>query len=304
MDWLRQVPIGQYVEGGKSWLRLLDPRMKFAWVLMFLGTPILANITWRLSLVVSLFLITCLSSLPLRIWWRSVLFLLIFSGLLGLLALFLPIGPTPGTFAIRSPYELPGVNLFGPSWESFRLGPFNFIFFKLGPFLFKKGSVDLALSTSTLIFTVIHSVNLMLLSTPPEDLVWAISWFLSPLKIFGLPIERLSFELLLALRFLPLVQEELQNLLRSLASRAVDLRRLGLKSSIGLILSVSERLLANILLRAEQGADALIARGVILLPADQLRIKSFLNRTSVSINVISLILLLFVLGLRQQYGDL
>ena len=90
-----------------------------------------------------------------------------------------------------------------------------------------------------------------------------------PLSRLGLPMERLGFQLLLALRFLPLVQEELQNLLRSLASRAVNLRRLGFKASFGLVLAVGERLLANILLRAEQGADALVARGgmVSVLPA-------------------------------------
>ena len=35
------------------------------------------------------------------------------------------------------------------------------------------GIALLGLRTSTLIFTVIHSVNLMLITTPPEDLVWA-----------------------------------------------------------------------------------------------------------------------------------
>jgi ribosome-associated GTPase EngA len=58
---------------------------------------------------------------------------------------------------------------------------------------------------------------------PPEALVWALSWWLRPLGGLGWPMERLGFTLLLALRFLPLVQEEFQNLLRSLATRAVNL---------------------------------------------------------------------------------
>ena len=116
-----------------------------------------------------------------------------------------------------------------------------------------RASLLLGLRTSTLLFTVIHSVNLVLISTPPEDLVWALSWALSPLSRMGLPMERFGFQLLLALRFLPLAQEELQNLLRSLAGRAVNLRQLGFKASFGLVLAVGERLLANILLRAEQG---------------------------------------------------
>jgi energy-coupling factor transporter transmembrane protein EcfT len=78
----------------------------------------------------------------------------------------------------------------------------------------------------------VHSANLLLLSTSPEQLVWAISWLLAPLARLGLPVERLGFTLLLALRFLPLVQEELQNLLRSIATRAVNFKRLGWKGGL------------------------------------------------------------------------
>jgi energy-coupling factor transport system permease protein len=42
MDWLRQIPIGQYVDGSAGWLRLIDPRLKLGWVVMFLLTPVLA----------------------------------------------------------------------------------------------------------------------------------------------------------------------------------------------------------------------------------------------------------------------
>jgi energy-coupling factor transport system permease protein len=83
-------------------------------------------------------------------------------------------------------------------------------------------------------------------------------------------VERLGFTLLLSLRFLPLVQEELQNLLRAIATRAVNLRGLGWRAGLGLVLAVGERLLANVLLRAEQGAEALLARGGRWLPPEQL----------------------------------
>ncbi len=304
MDWFRQVPIGQYVAGNAGWLRLLDPRLKFAWVLMFLLSPVLAGVTWRICLVVSLLGITFVSALPIRIWWRSILILIALAGGFGFLALFLPMGPLPGTLSVRSPEELPGLEFLGSTWELIRLGPIQIGPISLGPIVVDKGSAELALTTSTLIFTVIHSVNLMLLTTPPEDLVWAISWFIAPLACVGLPVERLSFQLLLALRFLPLVQEEFQNLLRSLAIRAVNLKELGLKASFGLVLSVGERLLANILLRAEQGADALLVKGGLLRPADQLRTKSFINRRARPLNVISGILLVLVLSLRRKYGDL
>ena len=54
MDWLRQVPMGQYVDGSNGWLRRLDPRLKLAWSLVFLLTPVLAGPLWRVALVVAL----------------------------------------------------------------------------------------------------------------------------------------------------------------------------------------------------------------------------------------------------------
>jgi len=50
----------------------------------------------------------------------------------------------------------------------------------------------------------------LLLSHPSEELVWALTWAISPLRLLGLRWDRLVFTLLLALRFLPLVQEEIQ----------------------------------------------------------------------------------------------
>ena len=83
-----------------------------------------------------------------------------------------------------------------------------------------RASALLGLRTSTLIFTVIHSVNLVLITTTPEDLVWALSWCLSPLQQSSVCRWIVwDFGCFLALRFLPLVQEELQNLLRSHQSR-------------------------------------------------------------------------------------
>ncbi len=155
-----------------------------------------------------------------------------------------------------------------------------------------------------MIFTVIHSVNLMLLTTTPEDLTWTLSWFLSPLAFLGVPIERISFQLLLALRFLPLVQEELQNLLRSLATRAISFRKLGFKGSIGIFLSLGEKMLANILLRAEQGADSLLVRngGLILRPGI-FEPENIFRSKNLLLNIISALTLVFMFVFRQKYGQ-
>ncbi|MCP9926273.1 CbiQ family ECF transporter T component [Cyanobium sp. CH-040] len=317
MDFLRQLPIGQFVaeEPGPaagrrsgSWLRRLDARLKLAWTVAFLVTPILAGVPWRLALVGLLLLITACSGLPWRVWRRSLPLLLALALLVGGLALFLPTGGVPPAPLQRPPAEVrlasgsplePPPERSGRAWELLRLGPAQLGPLSLGPLVVTRRSAQLALNGSTLLVTLVHSANLMLLTTRPEELVWAISWLLAPLGRLGWPVQRLGFTLLLSLRFLPLVQEELQNLLRSLATRAVNLRRLGWKPSLGLVLAVGERLLANLLLRAEQGAEALLARGGLWLPPEQLHRPS---PPRPWLNLAALLGLIALVGLRWSVG--
>ncbi len=292
MDWLKKIPIGQYVSGNSSWLRCIDPRIKLSWIFLFVLSPILANSIWRISIACSLLLITFLSLLPPRIWWRSLVFLLAISFIIGLLSIGLPASETSSELTIRAPNEIPGTIVLTRSWEIFRLGPL----------IVDRRSAELGIKTSTLIFTVIHSVNLMLITTPPEDLVWAIKWFFAPLTLLGVPMEKLSFQLLLALRFLPLVQEELQNLFRSIGVRAIEFRKLGFKSSLGLFVTLGERLLSNILIRAEQGAGSLMLRDGLWLSSQQLRPGIVVNPRYLWINLGSIFLLLIAIVLRCLYG--
>mgnify|MGYP001179102452 FL=1 len=304
MDWIKKIPIGQYVSPNKSWLGIIDPRLKMIWVMMFLLTPILAGSYWRIGLVLGLIVVTSFSRLPLRVWWRPLILVLILALILGSLAMFLPTGITGDSLSIRPVNELPDAIVTGPPWDVVAIGPFHINSMSLGPVVINRRSIQLGINTSTLIFTVAHSVNLLILTTPPENLIWALQWFLSPLAIFGISIDRISFQLLLTLRFIPLVQEEFQNLLRSLSTRAVNLRDLGLKASLALFLSVGERLLANILLRAEQGAESFLSRGGVILPSIEFRPKAVITSRTILLNMTSTFLLLFVLSLRWKYGGM
>ncbi len=302
MDWLRQIPIGQYVDGTGSWLRRIDPRLKLAWTLAFLLTPILAGPAWRLALVGLLLLVTAASGLPWRIWRRTLPLLLLLALLVGLLATLLPAGSVASGSLNRPPQELRlAPQQRGLRWELLRWGPVQLGPVPLGPLVVTRRSAELGLNSATLLFTVIHSANLLLLTTPPEELVWGLSWCLAPLAPLGVPVDRLGFTLLLALRFLPLVQEEFQNLLRSLATRSVNLRRLGLNASLGLVLGLGERLLANVLLRSEQGAESLLARGGRWIAPHLLLRTGLLQRRLQWIAGLALVVLL---GLRWRYGAL
>lgn len=305
MDWLRQLPMGQYVDGERGWIRRVDVRLKLGWTLAFLITPILANGAWRLGLVGLLLLLTAGCGLPWLLWRRLLPLLLAASCGVGAIFLVIPAGATvsqapqrPAEEVRLLPADAPR-SAAGESWQLWQWGPVGRPPLQLGPLTVNRASLELALRSGTLLFTLVHSANLLLISTPAEDLAWAFAWVLRPLRRLGIPTTELGFMLLLSLRFLPLVQEELQNLLRAVATRSLRLRQLGFKGGMALLLGLGERLLANLLLRSEQGAEALMARGGQLLPPLTLRPKTPTARLP---NGCALVLLVLFVALRWQVG--
>ena len=266
MDLLRSLPIGLYIEQPVTWLHRLDSRVKFVWLLGFLLTPIAASPMWRLGIVGLLLLLTLSARIPIRIWKRQIGLLIAFSVLLFLVTLVLPDGisvshqPRLPVTTIQS-----GAESETPSSPSPSPLPqptnYNYVVFDRGILRITRRSVDLAIRISTLTFTLLYSSNLYLLTTAPEEITAGVDYWLSPLRRLGLPVTEIVLTLTLSLRFIPLVLEEVQNLIRAVSTRAINWKKLGIKGAIQIWLTVAERLLQNLLLRAEQIASAMQVRG-------------------------------------------
>jgi len=144
----------------------------------------------------------------------------------------------------------------------------------------------------------------MLLTTPQENIVWALSWFMHPFRKIGLPIDKWLFQLLIALRFIPLVQEEFQNLIKSVSVRSINVRQLGLKKSINVLITLVERLFLNIFLRIEQGADALLSKKEILIQTNRFRTVQKTTVLTFIVNTLSICFICIAIFLRKLYGAL
>ena len=118
MNILTKFSIGQYVDGNRSWLRIIDCRLKIIALLIFLITPIWATPLWRVSLVICLILITFFSFLPSRVWWRSFVFLIVLSLLIGFLSLIAFSDIPPLGSSLRDPNEF---NLILQSHENWNI---------------------------------------------------------------------------------------------------------------------------------------------------------------------------------------
>ncbi|MBO8229591.1 cobalt ABC transporter permease [Prochlorococcus marinus str. MU1404] len=304
MNILTKFSVGQYVYGNRSWLRIIDSRLKIIIVMIFLITPIWAGPIYRLSLVGCLLLITFLSLLPSRVWWRSLFLLTFLSLLIGFISILASSDIQSLESYLRNPDELQEVIENYKKWNILEIPSQKIWFINFGPYNLSRKALELGIKTSTLIFTVIHSVNLMLLTTLQEDIVWALSWFMYPLRKIGLPISKWLFQLLIALRFIPLVQEEFQNIIKSVSVRSINFRNLGFKKSFNVLLFLVERLFQNIFLRIDQGAESLLSKKEIIIKTDRFRTSYPSRSFNVILNTLSICFISIAIFLRKLYGAL
>jgi len=280
MDLLRSLPIGSYLEQPVTWLHRIDPRVKLVWLMTFLLAPLLSNPFWRIGLAGSLILLTIAAGIPFRVWRKQMGWLLLLC-----FFLFLFSSVAPDSLAVK---HTPRIPAFCPD-QAFtvseivdtqvsgvptkcasvlpRATDYQYVFFDQSKFAFiprltiTRRSLDIAVRISTLIFTLIYSTSLYLLTTAPEEITEGLDDLMSPLRGLNLPVSEITLTLTLSLRFIPLVLEEVQNLFRSIRTRAINWKKLGLRRSAQLWLIVSEKLLENLLSRAEQIATAMDVRG-------------------------------------------
>lgn len=254
MDLLRSLPIGLYLEQPVSWLHRLDPRVKLGWLLSFLLAPVLASSMWKLGIVAMLVLIGILAGIPWRAIKQQMGLLLFFAGTIFLVGMFSP-DTISATHQLRSPVE-PDLGI---------TQPYQYVLFKVDAGIIHlkitRKSLDTAIQASTLLFTIAYSTTIYLLTTAPEEITAGLEEMMAPLRRYNVPVTEVILTMTLALRFIPLVLEEIQNLVRSIYTRAIDWQKLGLKNSSKVWLTVTEKLLENLLVRAKQIAVAMQVRG-------------------------------------------
>jgi energy-coupling factor transport system permease protein len=274
MDLLRSLPLGLYLEQPITWLHHLDSRVKLAWLMTFLLAPVLANPFWRIMLALLLVILTAAAAIPWRVLKQQMVWLLMLSLFIFALTAIAPDGlssphqprfPSDDLGFVQPPattkpeiknQQLPSFTKTKPRTQNY-----HYVLFQQGPIKVTRKSLDLAINVSTLLFTLIYSTNLYLLTTAPEEITAGIESLMLPLRKFNWPVTEIVLTLTLSLRFIPLVLEEIQNLIRSVWTRAINWKKLGIRKGLQVWLIVVERLLENLLLRAEQIASAMKVRG-------------------------------------------
>lgn len=305
MDILRSLPIGLYLEKPITWLHRLDPRIKLFGLLTFLLSPIQANDLWRIAISVLLILLTFASGIPMRVWKQQMGILLLLAFMTLAIASISPDGFNVTIQPRRPVPEIVKNAEQAQSSTTLTLNlpqptPYRYVIWKAGNITITRKSLDLGIRVCTLIFTYLYAPTLFLLVTAPEEITAAIASIISPLKFFKVPVVEIVLTLTLALRFVPLVLEEVQNLGRAMRTRSINWKKLGFKRTTQIWLILTERLIDNLFIRAEQTASAMQVRG-FTSPNTHLLVWNplkFLPR-----DIILLILLMAMWGVRIWIGS-
>lgn len=266
---MRSLPLGLYLEQPVTWLHRLDSRVKLIWLLAFLLMPILASGVARLVLVGILVLLTLGAGIPWRVWRQQLVWLLFVSSFATLLTAIAPDGyalsyqaRSPADFSQTSSLQAAPATGAGPATVALpQPTAYRYWLIDRGPVKVSRRSLSLGVRLGSLVFVLIYSTTLFLLTTAPEEIAAGLESLMAPLSRLGWPIAEVTLTLTLSLRFIPLVLEEVQNLVRSIRTRAINWRRLGWRGTIKIWLVLAERLLENLLMRAEQMATAMQVRG-------------------------------------------
>lgn len=306
MDILRSLPIGLYLEQPITWLHRLDPRIKLFGLLTFLLSPIQANEPWRIAIAVLLIILTLASQIPMRVWKQQMGILLLLAFMTFAIATFSPDGFNANVQPRRPIPEISNVaaeKALSASPLTLKLPqptPYSYVVWKAGSITITRRSLDLGVRVCTLIFTYLYAPTLFLLVTAPEEITAALASVLSPLKFLKVPVVEIVLTLTLALRFVPLVLEEVQNLGRAMRTRSINWKRLGFKRTTQIWLILAERLIDNLFIRAEQTASAMQVRG-FTTPNTHIVVWNplkFLPR-----DLVLLVFLVAMWGLRIWYGN-
>lgn len=224
---IKDITIGQYYPAD-SILHKLDPRVKLVGTMIYIISLFISNnyFTYILA-AVFLFTVIKLSKVP---------FKFIVRGLKAVMVLFL-------FTAVFNLFLTPGE-------EIFRLG-----FIKIT----MEGVISAVTMTIRLIFLVLGS-SLMTFTTTPNHLTDGLESILNPLKRVKVPVHEISMMMSIALRFIPILMEETDKIMKAQMARGADFETGGLVKRAKSLIPLLVPLFVSAFRRANDLAMAMEAR--------------------------------------------
>lgn len=131
----------------------------------------------------------------------------------------------------------------------------------LGPIVITYSNVWLLMTAFT-IFLALYTLALLLtMTTTPVALIEGLRLLLTPLRWLRLPVDEFALMTLLALRFIPTLVDEVEQLVKAQTSRGADFSQGTIRERLQSLMALFIPFLQGALRRATELATALEARG-------------------------------------------
>ncbi len=224
---MREITIGQYYQTD-SILHRLDPRVKIAGTLIFIISLFVAGkITSYVIATAFLATVILLSRVP---------FGFIIRGLKAVVIILL-------ITVLFNMFLTPGIPIF-TFWK-----------FKIT----REGLKTAGYTAVRLTYLIIGS-SLMTFTTTPNNLTDGMESLMKPLKIFRVPVHEIAMMMSIALRFIPILMEETDKIMKAQLSRGADFETGGIVKRARALIPLLVPLFVSAFRRANDLAMAMEAR--------------------------------------------
>lgn len=224
---LRDITLGQYYQA-ESKIHKMDPRVKLTGTLVYIISLFLFQNLWGYVVtVLFLAIVIKISKVPFRFMvkgMKPILFLLLLTVTFNL---FL----TPGTPVL-----------------------------KIWKLAITTEGIWLAVNMAIRLTLLIIGSSIMTLTTTPNHLTDGMEKMMSPLKVFKVPVHELAMMMAIALRFIPILLEETDKIMKAQLARGADFESGNMIQRAKALIPIMIPLFVSAFRRANDLAMAMVAR--------------------------------------------
>ena len=224
---MKNITLGQYYDAD-SVIHRLDPRVKLVFTILYIVSLYLGNSPFCYIFAgVFLFIVIRLSKVPMRYMLRglkAVVFLLVISSVFNL-------------FLVKGD-----------------------VLIQIGSFTITRQGVETAVRMVVRLVLLIMGSSLMTLTTTPNDLTDGLEKGLGFLKAVHVPVHEIGMMMSIALRFIPILVEEADRIMKAQKARGADFESGGLISRAKALIPMLIPLFVAAFRRANDLALAMEAR--------------------------------------------
>ena len=135
------------------------------------------------------------------------------------------------------------------------------VWFTIGKVIIYKEAIIETFYIFLRLVMILMISNLLTASTTPNDLTYAIEFYLTPLKIFKVNVSEIALMMSIALRFIPTLLEEVDRIMKSQTSRGVDFKYGKYSEKLRALTSIIIPLFISCFERADDLSDAMVVKG-------------------------------------------